>query len=312
MQKRTNALLARYPEEVRNQVAENGAITFELYVKNINIKSRKIFCKFHCIVCNQEELVSTKALGKRIFIKEAVCRKCIGGFFTKKPEWLEKNSEAQKKIQSTPEQKLKNAIGVSNFWKNNPEAKKRVGEKISKRYQEDPEYRRKVNEGSSKNQFSLKGFFFFRKEFWIKFESSYELCFLVWAEQNTNIKKIRRCDFSIQYEFSNKKFNYFPDYVVFYGEQKVLTEIKSTRSFHFLNRKDKESAKIFSAENFIKENDFDRYDYISEEHDLSRNIGFKRSSGIKKMCKILYSEERMKLTSKRHIQNYIGVVENEN
>ena len=112
MQKRTTALFTRYPEEVKNQVAEKGSITFELYLQNINIKSRKIFCKFNCIVCSDEELISTKALGKRIFVKEAVCRKCIGGFFTKKPEWIQKNSEAQKKIQSTPEQKLKNSIEI--------------------------------------------------------------------------------------------------------------------------------------------------------------------------------------------------------
>lgn len=311
MELKGKKIYTRYPEEVKKQYYENGFITFELYSKNRDIRSKKILCKLRCIACDNEDLISTKALGKRALIKEPVCRKCVMGVVTSNPEWLNKNSEAQKKIQSTPEQKLKNAMGVSRFWKNNPDIKKIISEKASKRYQDDLEYRRKINEGGAKNPFSLKGEFFFRKEEWIKFESSYELCFLVWAEKNNKIKKIIRCNFSIEYHFCDKTFNYFPDYITIYDDEKVLTEIKSKRNIFFLNKKEKEMSKIPYAEKFVKENNLDRYDFISEDHDLADEISFKRSCGIRKMCKELYYQGIMRLSSKNHTKRYIGVTEDE-
>lgn len=311
MQKRQVALLSRFPEEVKTQMSEYGFIDFDTYSRFRNLKSRKIFCKFNCSSCSEEEILSTKAIGKRIFVKEAICRKCVSKYMATHPDWIQKNSEAQKKIQSTPEQKLKNSIGVSNFWKNNPDVKERVAKKIAKRYQEDAEYRRKVNDGSRNNTFSLKGEYLFRDSFWIKYESSYELCFLIWAEKNKDISKIRRCNFSIEYTFDNSKFNYFPDYVIFIDELKYLVEIKSIKNFHYTKRKEKELEKINTAKKFVKENNFKEYLFISEEHALANEISFRRSSGIRPLCKLLNSVGKLKINSEKHRLKYLGVIKNE-
>lgn len=84
--------------EVYDEFIKNGFITFELYLKNLNVKSDKILCKFNCIVCQNEEIVTTSILGKRTQIKEAVCRKCSHNWMVKQSWCIEKNSEAQKKF----------------------------------------------------------------------------------------------------------------------------------------------------------------------------------------------------------------------
>lgn len=91
-----------------------------------------------------------------------------------------------------------------------------------------------------------------------------------------------------------------------------MTEIKSVKNIYFLKRKDEELSKIPYAEKFVRDNDnYDGYDFISEEHELAKEICFKKSAGVKYLCKLLYSQGIMRLFSKKHIKSYLGVIENE-
>lgn len=264
------------------------------------IKSIEILVKISCIQCQQEDFVNSKLLSKRVFDVE-VCRRCSLRYVTNTLEWKESNSQAQLKIQGTAEQKLKNAAGVSKFWKEHPEHKELVRSKSILRHQ-DPVYKKKWTKAVKENPtFALGGEFLFRGG-WIKFGSSYELCYLVWAENKNFI--VRRCDYEIQYEFGGRTRVYWPDFVVVDEGKKTLVEIKSVKSRYY--NPEKQAAKVLGVQKLLDAEVIDAYDVISELHPLSKEIVFRRSSGIFHLCKVLFQQNKIKLNNEKQRQLYIG------
>ena len=61
----------------------------------------------------------------------------------------------------------------------------------------------------------------------IIYRSSWEYYFMVWCDQNENIKKIASEPFAIPYiDYDGKKRKYFPDFLIVYNDELLLLEIK--------------------------------------------------------------------------------------
>lgn len=293
----------RWPNEIHYYYNNSIPVSFEIYKKYNFIKSRKLKCQIQCIVCNNIQIKSFKELSKRTLVKEEVCNDCVLKVATSSIEWRKKNSEAQLKIQSTLEQKMKNALGVSNFWLNNPEKKKIVSDKL-KAYYQNKEFKNKYLKNNKVGFTSLSGTLK-TKYGNLKFDSSYELCFLLWTEKQIDIKYIDRVNFWIPYLLNEKIKHYQPDFIITkYDNSKILIEIKSSKS-PFYN-KNIVSLKENAALSYIKENNINEYKLINEDHILSKEINFIRTCRIRCLCKILYSENRLELSSNILKERYIG------
>lgn len=293
-------------EEVIELIFKNQDLPFSLWAKTTYPRSVNIFCKVNCIVCNSESRISTKHLAKRTLVKEEVCLKCGSLEIYKREEWRDANSKAQKKIQSTPEQKRKNALGVSKFWRENPEKLEQMRQTMLSKY-ENPEYKEKVAKARGKNSHALSGEYTFKDGRVIEFGSSYELCFLIWLENQPQYKIVRKCKFYIKYNHNGRLRYYYPDYVLISDTKKMIVEIKSVVPHYY--DESKNAAKVEAAEKFIKENNFDSYWFIDEAEAEQIGLLLKRSTKIKPLCKELHSESRIKLFSNKKELQYIGRIQ---
>ena len=293
----------KYNKNIIRYIYEGKDIPFSEWITYTYPRSKNVFCSINCIKCYQKTRLPTKRLARRVLIKDELCIKCAAESIYTNQHWLAANSEAQKRIQSTPEQKLKNAEGVSRFWKNNPDKKEQVRQKLLDRYK-DLSYKERVCK-ASKQLFALSGMYHFRKKSWIEFESSYELCFLMWAENIANIKWIRKCKFYIPYIYENKPRMYFPDFLISRDGKKIITEIKSIKT-PFYNE-EKNNAKIIATQEFINSMSYDGYYFIDEAEAEKIGMELRRSARIRLICKRLYAENKLKLNSKKHIEKYLGI-----
>jgi hypothetical protein len=81
-----------------------------------------------------------------------------------------------------------------------------------------------------------------------------------------------------------------------------LIEIKSTKSY--LYNEKKIQAKIEVTNKYLESGNIDEY-FLDEN--MAQNIGlvFKRTGGIKHICKKLYAEDKLKLYSDKKHKDYI-------
>lgn len=301
---RSTKLKGKCSQEIIDLVLSGMDIPFKLWSETRYPRSKSVFCKISCNICGNVSRIDTKHLSKRVMVFEEVCGKCAISYVTKNPEWIAKNSASQKLIQSTPEQKRKNAEGVSRFWQENPDKKEQVRQKLLEKYK-DPKYKKMVLNSRGRSTFALSGEYFFRDKSWIEFGSSYELCFLLWAENALEISSIRKCKFSIPYFFEEKDRLYFPDFLIVKNGKKIIVENKSIFNYFFDSKKNE--AKVFATLDFLKKMGYDSYWFIDEDEAKKINLTLKRSSGIKLLCKILYKKNKLKLFSEKHMKRYIGV-----
>jgi hypothetical protein len=218
-------------------------------------------------------------------------------------EWRNNNSQAQLKIQSTVEQKMKNSIAVSKFWNNNPDIKERARKKILDRY-ENEEFKNSWIKTLSKKQHALSGIYTYDSGQQIYFGSSYELCFINFCEIYKNNWKLSNVDFSIPYRYSEKTRRYIPDFILELDNKKIIVEIKSIDNIFFDS--EKQLKKTEGTKLYIKENNYDDYWFISETHELAKQINFRRTSKIKSLCKELNAKNKITLFCDKKHKQYIG------
>ncbi len=301
--KKLNHKQLKYPNEIKEAIIKEIDLDYISFLKYYNIcTSGNVFISFNCINCNIIVRRSFKSLKKRKLIKKPLCSKCVMKEVGKNEKWLKANSDAQKKIQSTPEQKMKNSIGVSKFWKENPEIKRKMGENVRKAYNK--ESVRKKHRKSLRNSHSLCGEFLWRNKK-ITFESSYELSFLI---QTINIKRIidiKRCDFEIKYIENDKNRFYNPDFIVNFNNKITIVEIKSN---WILNKNvNNFDLKKKATNYFIKNNkNYCKFLIIDEDWFKKNNMWVKRSSGIKPIVRKLFIQDKLKLFSDKKIKKYLG------
>ena len=100
---------------------------------------------------------------------------------------------------------------------------------------------------------------------YVRFESSYELVFLLYASQHReSYRQIRRCDVSIEYDFHGKRHRYYPDFVVENERSETLIiEIKSSGT---ILRDPKVESKLTAAAKWCRDNQM-RFVFLSDEDD---------------------------------------------
>lgn len=279
-------------EEIKNkrELDKKWHITHEefLYYKDKISNSSWWIVHGVCAHCGKKCSTNTKKLFSR---KNEECKNlmfcggsCASKVFSKTEEWARKNSEAQKKIQSLPEQKEKNRQGVlksrsieENYkkWydavcKSNadPEKNKKISETMKKLWK-DEEYVNKVFKSSNRFHNSINGYFLSKYSGRIFFGSSYELYFLFMNDVRGN--KIERFEGFISYELLGKKRRYIPDYVM----NRYIYEIKSFYlKSKIKNGPEEIKQKFISAKKYVEENKelYDDY-FLLEEKDLTKEYG---------------------------------------
>ena len=88
----------------------------------------------------------------------------------------------------------------------------------------------KVNFNSIKCKYIFKGKI-------IRCDSKVEYTCLDYFKKNYNVLDIKRCDFSIEYEYRNKIHRFLPDFIIKTNNQKYIVECKSFVSIKNLNEK---------------------------------------------------------------------------
>jgi len=179
-----------------------------LVVKKSGCKTKKYFYSV-CEICKEQFKLRILKFTLRKH-NNCICGKCyIPKFVTKTQEWKDNNSRAQLVAQNRPETKKQNADSVRRYWKNNPEKLAAMGQKISDRFFNDEKYRDAVS-GSR-----YKGFIFCNKFGKIKFDSLFELSYVIQCDADPKIISLLRWTKGIPYiDRKNTKHRYYPDFVV--------------------------------------------------------------------------------------------------
>lgn len=206
---------------------------------NRNKISNFVLVDGNCIKCNAVFTYSSvkKFLQNRITKQNKkdmwnTCAKCWHLLNTREDQiWVGKNREIQSVVQNTPEQKAKNALGVSRSW--NEERKQKASTLLKLKWK-DKDFSNKALINLSWTQTNnIKFQTILNKSIKtgglrgvynnVYYDSALELSFLIWCEKN-NVS-IRRYDGdAINYfDENNKARKYVPDFI--YNEDTII-EIK--------------------------------------------------------------------------------------
>jgi len=224
-----------YPKELRGML-DQEVWDYNVVKPFIDTLRTKRRVKFICQECNKEDIMSINSMHHRkICGCQPICKRCSLKFATSSKQWRESNSKAQYAAQNRPEVLEKQRKAQRRLMKIDPMyAEKRC----SKSY----------ISGKIKD---------------MRFDSSWELFFIVYCWNAKNISKIERYGKSIVYfDKEGKERRYFPDFVVYYkNSKKKIIEIKGSRKYNNFHEKFNAARKKHGV-NYV----------VYEENDL-RDIG---------------------------------------
>lgn len=258
-----------YPPELRC-ILNQDVWDYETVKPFLGKLKTKKKVRFVCQECSKEDIMSINAMKHRkICGYKPICRKCSLKFATSSDECRNNNSKAQYIAQNRPE-----------VLEKQRQSQYRLMEK-------DPLYAEKR---CSKSFISgtISG---------MRFDSGWELYFIVYCWESKDILSIRRYDGNIEYIDENgKKRRYYPDFIVRYknGKEKII-EIKGTKKYH--NYHDKfNSARKKHGINYI----------VYEERELKEmGIYFRKEEYLKKVYTkyyndiVFYNNEKTKALKER-------------
>jgi len=246
--------ISSYPEEYAKYYYDK-ILDYEKIKGFIDKLKTKKNVKFICQECKMQEIMSVNAMRKRkICGIKPICRKCSLKFATSSEEWLEKNSRAQYIAQNRPEVIKKQKAAQARLMRDDPlYAEKRC----------------------SKSYISgvIRG---------MRFDSSWELYFMVRCWESKNILSIERYNGSIGYlDPIGKKRRYYPDFIVkFKNGTKKIVEIKGSKKYNNFLEKFNAARKKHGI-NYI----------VYEEDDLKDiNIFFRRESFLRDFYRKYFKE----------------------
>lgn len=258
-------------------------IKFQDYKNNPFKKGIANFCLLVCCQkCGLEKNYIVKQYRRRDWNKEELCGNCyLDKRCYRNPDWIQKNSQAQLIAQNKPEQKKKNAIGVSKSW---DKERKRKASKLmqcrwgkaskaeKKKMLQNLEWTqksdKKFNQIMAKSHKSKSGVYH-----GLFYNSLLELAFILVCEaRKINIK---RYDLEpIPYQDEQGKIRYYhPDFII---HDKVVAEIKG----HVFNKDGGEfrldlknkAASIFLKERGLKFKLFFRSKFIKSKLKIAKLI----------------------------------------
>lgn len=212
--------------------------------------------------CNYNYSNIKKFMGSRKFNEGKkhlwnTCSKCWLRIQTgENPEWILKNSESQKISQNKPEQKIKNAEGVSRSWTS--DRKKEASLLLKSRWDNDPDFcdkalknlawtqtNNELREKIIKKSFGIGGLKGMYNN--IFYDSALELSYILWCEEY-QIKIVRYDLDPIDYIDENGKIRkYFPDFII---NNDTVVEIKG-KGLYYKRNYERNIQKFESAKKFF-------------------------------------------------------------
>lgn len=179
---------------------------------------------------------------KHLKDKWQTCQKCWLVINTSEDKkWIEKNRQAQLIAQNKPEQKLKNAQGVSRSW--TKDRRKKASDALKEKWKNDEHFAKQGLKNISWTQTiddrheeiqrkaigsgGLKGIYNN-----IRYDSALELSYLLWCEDNSI--EIKRYDLEpINYKAEDgKNRKYIPDFI---ESRNIIVEIKGSGLYYRKN-----------------------------------------------------------------------------
>lgn len=252
------------PDDLKAAILTKEPVSFAFYLKHKDVYSSKALrVKFDCEICGAAHESDFKHLNKRKVVFGAICPKCVMKVATSDKGWRERNSKAQLKIQSLPDQKAKNAAGVAKFWASNPDKLARMRENVIAANQRE-EVKEKLRARQSWNGRGISGDYLSAWG-WISFDSSYELAVLIALEKRTDVETVRRGPI-IDYAFEGVARQYFVDYeIIFTNGEKWWCEVKSGYIGKRREKLDKLRAKLATTLNLVRLGHADKIVLITEK-----------------------------------------------
>lgn len=244
-----------------------------------------------CICCNQYFETNWKQLNHRKYGKlKQICHKCSLKYATNTQQWRQKNSQAQKIAQNRPETKKRMSESVKKS--KTPQVIKKHSD-ASKRMWQNESYRKKVLQNQKKGfenlsqetkfRISCKNRFYsgkYESKFGkIYFNSSWQLAFIIWCENNDNINEMRRCKDVITYkDKQNKMRSYFPDFQIQDNNGVIyIVEIKGRLNLRNVEEKAQASRVYYQNK---------KQYCLYYEKDLIRMGVIKKRHNAKELCQI--------------------------
>ena len=259
--------VSHYPKFASEALIKGEEISYEDYLPYKDVlKSRRLIVKCICASCGKQFKQNAKHLGKRKLIDGEFCPNCVMKEVTRNEDWLSKNSEAQKRIQSTPEQKMKNSEGVRRYYVNHPEArveKAEAGRKIMTK----SEVIRRIDVRKVYNGSGISGDF--QSRFGkLRFESAFELAVIACLDENSNVKDVKRGPV-VDYKHKGVSRIFFVDFIIKFNDGKIImVEVKS--SYIELVDNEKINSKNDAAKKYILANNIDEYWLITEHNSIGK------------------------------------------
>lgn len=217
-------------------------------VKFTSKNNKRRFCSHSCSVKSRP---ASEHKSVRRFVKKK-CECCGKTYQTKRAEQRYCGNECRKKRISRDKTSLIDtpcAFCEQLF---------RPAQKIQRFCSRDCAYKGKRSSSLVHGQFKLA------ENKYVKFESSFELVFLLFARQHpSDFKGLCRCDFTLDYLFENQKYRYLPDFLCIGADgRQRLIEVKSTGTEAW--QPQKTQAKLDAGQIWCEENDAD-FIYLSDE-----------------------------------------------
>lgn len=253
------------PDELKAAILANMPVDYEFYLRFKDVySSKRLKVIYACEVCGAEHMSDFKHLNKRKVVTAPVCPKCVMKVVGSDEAWRKRNSESQARVQCLPEQKAKNAAGVSKFWANNPDKLEKMRENVIATNQRE-DVKAKLRARGGWNGRGISGDYL-SKWGWLQFDSSYELATIVALESREDILSVKRGPI-IKYEFEGVSREYFVDFeVVFVSGLKWWCEVKSGYVGKHVEKLGKLREKLRAALELVKGGHADKVVLITERN----------------------------------------------
>lgn len=266
--KKLNVRQMQYCDEVKAILLEGRPFTFEEFSKFKDKYSGNVRVEFECEDCGAFCSTPFKKLKRRKYAQRPTCPSCSVKEVTSLEEWKKNNSEAQLKVQSTPEVLEKNRQAVKKFWANNPEIKEKMRSNLLKAHQRE-DVRERMRNRTKHSGTGISGLY---QSKWgeIRFDSCYELGFIVEMEKRNDVVNLSRGP-AIDYTYEDKVHQYIIDFRVEFQQEIILAEIKGS---YISNVRDlRIKAKNDAVEAALKGGIADRFIFVTEK-DCKEQFGF--------------------------------------
>jgi len=197
----------------------------------------------------------TRAAGK------ILCGRCALLDAVSQEGWKNANSQAQFRIQGTPEARHRMSASLHRAWEQDPTIRVRISKSLIKTYDGNIELRRKIGDASRRNWTRIeyqekvtgKGYhhgWFLSRYGKIYFASSWELMFLLWCETNMDVIRFgRNMDIIPYIKPSGGTACYHPDFEIVINDEVTVIEVKGNRSEIDLVERKRQAAEKFYAGN---------------------------------------------------------------